>query len=123
MKIIQSQYRTITPYATKDGSQIREMMHPNVHGNQRQSLAEATIFPGERTLLHQHAITEELYHVTQGCGVMRLGDSTFSVGPGDMIAIPPGAPHNIHNTGSEPMKILCACSPAYSHNDTILLGE
>ena len=34
-------YRDIEPYVTKDGSEIRELMHPAVHGNEKQSLAEA----------------------------------------------------------------------------------
>ena len=53
---------------------------------------------------------------------MRLGDSIFPVRAGDTICIPPGTPHCIENTGSVPLKILCACSPAYSHEDTELLG-
>ena len=31
----------ITPYITRDGSEIRELMHPSVQGNKTQSLAEA----------------------------------------------------------------------------------
>ena len=62
----------VVPYVTRDGSEIRELMHPGVHGNRAQSLAEATIGPGAATLLHRHAITEELYHVTAGEGVMVL---------------------------------------------------
>jgi mannose-6-phosphate isomerase-like protein (cupin superfamily) len=123
MKVIQSQYRAIEPYITKDGSQIRELMHPNVHGNRQQSLAEASVPPGARTALHLHRATEEIYHITQGAGLMRLGDETFAVAAGDTIAIAPGTPHCVNNTGTEPMKILCACSPAYSHDDTFLLDS
>ena len=53
MPVIQSQYRAIEPYVTKDGSEIRELMHPTVHGNRQQSLAEATVAPGAQTALHQ----------------------------------------------------------------------
>ena len=123
MPVIQSQYRAIEPYVTKDGSQIRELMHPAVQGNRQQSLAEATILPGAQTALHQHFVTEEIYHVTQGSGTMRLGDDTFAVAAGDTIAIAPGSPHCVFNSGNEPLKILCACSPAYSHDDTVLLSE
>jgi hypothetical protein len=31
---------------TRDGSVIRERMHPSVQGNRRQSLAEAIVAPG-----------------------------------------------------------------------------
>lgn len=121
MPVIQSQYRAIEPYVTKDGSEIRELMHPTVHGNRQQSLAEATVAPGAQTALHLHRATEEIYHFTQGNGMMRLGAETFAVAAGDTLAIPPGTPHCVNNTGVEPLKILCACSPAYSHDDTFLL--
>ncbi|MGW8223534.1 MAG: cupin domain-containing protein, partial [Syntrophobacteria bacterium] len=41
--ILKSTYNEIHPYVTKDGAIIRELMHPEVHGNSNQSLAEATI--------------------------------------------------------------------------------
>lgn len=116
-----SRYTEIEPYITKDGSEIRELMHPAVHGNRAQSLAEATVPPGGSTVLHRHAITEELYHVTAGRGLMTLGESDFEVVAGDTIHIAPGTAHRIANTGAEPLRLLCACAPAYSHDDTELL--
>lgn len=118
---MKTRYEDITPYATKDGSQIRELLHPDHHGAGHQSLAEATVLPGQRTQLHRHRQTEEIYHVTAGQGRMTLGDGVFEVLPGDSILIPPGTPHCIEAIGSEPLRILCCCSPAYSHGDTELL--
>ena len=111
----------VEPYITKDGSEIRELLHPSQHAVRQQSLAEAVIPPGVATLRHRHAITEEIYHVTQGAGVMTLGDERFAVTVGDSIAIPPGTPHCIENTGNAALHILCCCAPAYSHADTELL--
>jgi mannose-6-phosphate isomerase-like protein (cupin superfamily) len=37
------------------------------------------------------------------------------------VNIPPGTPHSIANTGEGDLKILCACSPAYTHEDTEIL--
>ena len=113
----------VVPYITKDGSEIRELMHPAVHGNRAQSLAEATVAPGASTQLHRHRHTEELYHVTAGSGRMRVGTDTFPIAPGDTICIPPGTPHNVVNGGNVPLVILCACTPAYAHEDTELLEE
>jgi len=118
---MKSRYDEVAPYITRDGSEIRELMHPSVHGNQAQSLAEATVPPGAKTLLHRHGVTEEIYHFASGEGLMTLGKEIFPVRSGDSIAIPPGTAHCVENTGREMMKILCACSPAYSHNDTELL--
>ncbi|MFO1319468.1 MAG: cupin domain-containing protein [Burkholderiales bacterium] len=113
----------VAAYVTRDGSAIRELMHPGTHGNRAQSLAEASVAPAGVTHLHRHRLTEEIYHFAQGRGVMRLGDQRFSVHAGDTVLIPPGTPHCVENTGSETLVILCACAPAYSHEDTELLND
>lgn len=112
----------VAPFITKDGSEIRELMHPDAHAARHQSLAEATLPPGARTLLHRHHRTEEIYHILSGGGTMRLGDERFRVAAGDTVCIPPGTPHGIDNDDrARPLVLLCACSPAYSHADTELL--
>jgi mannose-6-phosphate isomerase-like protein (cupin superfamily) len=37
------------------------------------------------------------------------------------VLIPPGTAHCVENTGTEPLVILCACSPPYAHEDTELI--
>lgn len=111
-----TRYEDIGPFVTKDGSIIREMMRGS-----EQSLAEAIVPPGETTHRHRHPRSEEFYHITAGEGLMRLGEDEFAVKRGDTVSIPPGTPHQITNTGDVDLKILCACSPAYSHEDTELL--
>ena len=118
---MKTEYEQLPVYVTKDGSLIRELMHPGVHDNRNQSLAEAIVAPGVRTILHRHRATEELYHITQGSGRMTLDRDVFDVGPGDTVCIPPGTPHCIENSGSDELRILCCCAPAYSHADTELL--
>ncbi|CAN0175641.1 unnamed protein product [Phaeothamnion confervicola] len=114
-------YDSVPPYVTKDGSEIRELMHPSVHGNRNQSFAEATVLPGTQTALHRHRLTEEIYHIMVGAGIMTLGAKSFAVAAGDTICIAPGTPHCIGNTGRTPLRILCACAPAYAHDDTELI--
>ena len=109
------------PYVTKDGSLIRELMHPDRHGCRAQSLAEATVAPGTATALHRHRETEELYHVLAGTGLMTLGAERFEVRVGDTVCIAPGVAHSIATIGDEPLRILCCCAPAYRHDDTELL--
>lgn len=113
---------TTTSYETVDGSTIRELMHPEQHGNKNQSLAEATIKVGCSTQLHRHIITEELYHILQGEGEMTLGEKVFRVKVGDTVCILPGTSHKIRNTGEGNLKLLCCCSPCYTHADTELTG-
>jgi len=44
-----SRYVSVESFVTKDGSIIRELMHPSVHGNANQSLAEAIVPVGQGT--------------------------------------------------------------------------
>ena len=118
-----TRYGEIPAYVTKDGSEIRELMHPAVQGNRHQSLAEARVPAGASTLLHRHRLSEEIYHVTAGQGAMTLGDERFDIGPGDTVCIPPGVAHRVENTGDEPLVILCCSSPPYAHEDTELVAE
>ncbi|MBU3698021.1 cupin domain-containing protein [Dechloromonas sp.] len=111
----------VAAYITKDGSEIRELLHPSTHAVRNQSLAEAVIPPGTTTLLHRHRQSEEIYHVTQGHGVMTLNDTQFIIEAGDSILIAPGTADCVCNDGDAPMHILCCCAPAYAHEDTELL--
>ena len=118
---MKNSYAEMPAFVTKDGSLVRELMHPQSHGNAMQSLAEAIVSVGMTTELHRHLTSEELYHVTQGEGEMTLGDAVFGVASGDTVCIFPGTAHKIRNTGQVELKILCASSPPYAHEDTELL--
>ena len=99
-------------FTTKDGSTIRELMHAA-----HQSLAEATLAPGQQTERHYHADSEELYYLLAGEGEMEVDGKRSPVRPGDAILIPPGAWHQITAAGSE-LRFLCCCAPGYLHTDT-----
>lgn len=112
----------VTPYITKDTSEIREYINPTLsEGCKNLSLAEATIKPGCCTQNHIHPESEEIYYFLCGSGRMIVEGDEFAVTVGDSVFIPAGAAHQCFNTGSQPMRILCHCSPAYRHDDTILL--
>ncbi len=113
-------HRDTTPFTTVDGSTIRELMAHRNSGIRKQSLAEARLPPGQATVLHHHAVTEEIYYILSGTGEMTLGQEARPVGPGDAIAIPPGQRHTIRNTGSDELVFLCMCAPCYEHADTFL---
>jgi mannose-6-phosphate isomerase-like protein (cupin superfamily) len=118
---MRTSYEKVQPAVAKDGSIIRELMHPAIHGNHGQSLAEAIVPVGATTLLHRHRRAEEIYHITAGVGVMIVGKGRFAVAAGDTVSIMPNTPHQIANSGDVPLRILCCCSPAYAHEDTELL--
>jgi mannose-6-phosphate isomerase-like protein (cupin superfamily) len=110
----------VEAFTTKDGSEIRELLAHRNSCIRNQTLAEARLLVGNSTTPHHHRQTEEIYYVLEGRGLMCLGDETREVGPGDAIAIPPGAVHEIRNIGSRVLKFLCCCAPGYEHDDTVL---
>ena len=111
----------VPAFATKDGSQIRELLAHRNSSIRNQSLAEARLPVGARTTSHYHPRTEKIYYILAGAGRMQIGSEERDVGPGDAIAIPPGQPHQITNTGDEELRFLCCCAPAYEHEDTVLV--
>jgi len=113
----------VPSFITKDGSEIRELLAYRNSCIRAQSLAEARIASGGRTTAHYHPRTEEIYYIVAGQGKMRIGEELRDVGPGDAIAIPPGAIHQITNTGGEELKLLCCCAPGYEDSDTVLIEE
>ena len=120
-----TEYSALQAFTTRDGSQIKELMHPVQHktemGVHAQSLAEASVSIGSKTQLHRHQTSEELYHISAGTGIMTLAEKSFPVQQGDTICIPPGTAHCIENTGTEVLVFLCCCAPAYADSDTELL--
>jgi mannose-6-phosphate isomerase-like protein (cupin superfamily) len=110
----------VAAFITKDGSEIRELLAYRNSSVRNQSLAEARLPPGGSTVAHRHLLTEEIYYVLEGHGRMLLDGESRLVAPGDAIAIPPGAFHQMTNTGQAVLKFLCCCAPPYEHSDTVL---
>jgi mannose-6-phosphate isomerase-like protein (cupin superfamily) len=113
-------YGELEPFVTLDGSEIREWAGRVSAPAQNQSLAEAILPLDGATSEHYHRTSEELYLVTAGEGRLIIDGEERFVREGDCALIPPGARHKLLNTGALPLKVLCACSPAYSDEDTCL---
>jgi mannose-6-phosphate isomerase-like protein (cupin superfamily) len=110
----------MTPFTTKDGSEIRELLAWRNSSIRNQSLAEARLSVGGSTQEHFHVKTEEIYYITHGTGRLRIEEELREVESGDAIAIPPGKKHKLWNTGREPLRLLCCCAPAYEDDDTVM---
>ena len=113
-------YAELEPFVSLDGSEIREWAGRVSAPAQNQSLAEAILPVAGATTEHYHRTSEELYLITSGQGRLVIDGEERIVGWGDCALIPPGARHKLFNTGAEPLKLLCACAPAYSEADTVL---
>lgn len=111
---------SVEEFTTKDGSTIREILAPANSSLKKQSLAEATLRPGQSTQRHHHTKTEEIYYVLEGSGLMETDEDSRQIGPGDGVAIPPGSNHRLTNTGDADMVFLCCCCPPYTHEDTVM---
>ncbi len=118
-----SRLAQLSSFITADGSRIREIVGPSWTAARNQSLAEATVNPGEETLEHYHRRSEELYYFVAGTGRMRLAADEADVVAGDCVVIPPGTRHKLWNTGTKPLVLLCCCAPAYSDDDTVMTGS
>jgi mannose-6-phosphate isomerase-like protein (cupin superfamily) len=112
--------RHAAPFTTLDGSEIREVAGVPTGNATNQSLAEATVPVDGETQEHFHRLSEEVYLFTHGRGRLRVAEAERDVEPGDAVVIAPGLRHKLWNTGPEPLRLLCCCAPAYSHDDTVL---
>ena len=110
----------VPAFITKDGSEIRELLAHRNSAIRNQSLAEARVPIAGSTQEHYHPTTEEIYYITHGRGRIISEGEARELKPGDAVAIPPGKRHKLWNTGSETLRLLCCCAPAYEHSDTVL---
>ena len=111
-------YERAEPFTTADGSTIRELLGLPTAAVRNQSLAEATVAPGQETQRHYHRESEEFYYLLEGSGEIEIDGERASVAPGDAIVIPPGAWHQIRADADGKLRFLCCCAPPYTHEDT-----
>src|SRR5579859_1081947 len=111
---------TVVPFTTKDSSTIREILRPESGSVIRQSLAEATLQPGQSTRAHYHPISEEIYYILRGRGLLAIGQEAQRVSSGDAVPIRAGERHQIKNIGQEDLIFLCCCAPPYTDTDTVM---
>ena len=111
----------IEPYITKDKSEIREIFHPSNSEIKTMSVAEATVPVGESTKYHYHSVSDEIYYILQGIGILEIEGEVKEVRENDCVFIPVRIRHKIKNIGKVPLKILCISNPPYSDDSTVLV--
>ncbi len=58
---------------------------------------------------HSHRVNEEMFFVLEGTGELSIGDASYPIRAGDVIACPPGGPETAHqlvNTGTDELRFL-----------------
>jgi len=62
--------------------------------------------PGEGPRLHRHPY-DETWVVIDGHVTFQSGEETFRAGPGDIVIVPPDAPHKFTNDGPGRSHMVC----------------
>lgn len=104
---------------TLHGSEIRPLMDRTTSAITQCSLAEEILLPGQEVTPHRHQTIEEIYYIVEGRGVMTVGDEQKEVSAGDAIFIPRLHRHTLKNTGTEPIKLILVCGPAFFYEDEV----
>jgi uncharacterized cupin superfamily protein len=79
-------------------------------GAQKLGYNVTAVPPGKRAFpFHNHRVNEEMFFVLAGTGEVRIGNKTYPIRTGDVIACPAGGPETAHqmvNTGAEELRYL-----------------
>ena len=108
---------------TRHGSEIRPLIDRTTSDITQCSLAEETLPPGCAVTPHRHREIEEIYYILSGSGLMTVGDETRKVEAGDAIYIPRGNRHTLKNAGTDSIKLILVCGPAFFYEDEIVDGN
>jgi mannose-6-phosphate isomerase-like protein (cupin superfamily) len=68
--------------------------------------------PGQSHDLHAHEGMDKVYQVIEGEGQFLLEGRELPMKAGDMLAVPPGEPHGVRNTGTGRLLVLVILAPA-----------
>jgi quercetin dioxygenase-like cupin family protein len=70
--------------------------------------------PGRRVPggLHRHPLQEERFEVVAGTMRFRMGYKRIVAGPGEVVVVPPGVPHDFANAGHEEALVRVEVRPA-----------
>ena len=105
---------------TRHGSEIRPLIDRTTSGITQCSLAEEILLPGQTVTPHRHREIEEIYYIVEGRGSMTVGDDRREVTAGDAVYVPRANRHTLTNTGTEPLRLLLVCGPAFFYEDEVL---
>lgn len=111
------------PFASDHGEIVYELMGNAAGGSCQHSLAHIEIPPGKSSLKHFHPVAEESYYILSGTAWITLDDKTYTLKPGQSIAIPPQSTHQIGNNGEEQLTFLAICAPGWTPDNSVFLED
>lgn len=93
------------------GALSKPLVHPRTTGSRHIDHRISCYQPMAHVALHAHKVQEQVYHVLEGEGLMRIGETDRVVRRHDVIFLPPGVKHAISNTGLTDLVFLVVTSP------------
>lgn len=96
--------------AAAERFEVRTAQLSKLLGAQKLGYNVSSVPPGKAAYpFHSHQVNEEMFLVLSGSGEVRIGDATYALRKGDIIACPAGGPetaHQIRNCGEEELQYL-----------------
>jgi mannose-6-phosphate isomerase-like protein (cupin superfamily) len=68
--------------------------------------------PGTKMRIHKHMNNDEIIFIQKGEGTLTLGEESIEVKSGDVVFVPRGVWHGLHNTSKENLRMVFQYSPA-----------
>jgi mannose-6-phosphate isomerase-like protein (cupin superfamily) len=100
-------------YFFDEGCHITEWW--NSPDDEQASVARARVEPGVTTKRHRLKGVTERYVILEGQGRVEVGNlAPETVGPGDVVVIPPDVPQRITSTGGSDLVFLAICTPRFT---------
>ena len=108
--------RRLSEAAVEERGRLRShfLMDAGDHGSRNMTVTWVDVPPGGEQRAHSHPDSEQVYVIVRGRGRMSVAGDVEEVGEGDLVFIPPAAPHGIVNTGTETLVYIAAASPPVS---------
>lgn len=101
---------TLKETATYERCSVAENYH-----SKKVSVARASVKAGVTTVAHHLNGVEEIYLITSGQGIVKVGDlPQTNVEEGDVVVIPAGVSQKIANTGTKDLVFTCICTPRFT---------
>jgi quercetin dioxygenase-like cupin family protein len=97
------------------GRQLSWLVAPGALSANHCSACMIRVAPGDKVWpAHSHPNGEEVIYIIQGSGRVLVDGEVAPVKTGTTVLFPRGAVHMLHNTGREPMKVVCFFAPPTS---------
>lgn len=112
-----TQHYADSPQHVRGGQVSYLLLTRDQFGSRNLSITWVECEPGSEHEMHAHPQEEQVYVITQGRGLMRVGREEQVVEAGTMVFTPPAVPHAIRNTGSEKLIYVSATAPPFDPRD------